>query len=107
MLRPLTGFSSGGHRQGMPEENPSGDSVVDPQTPPGDPPPAAQTVAKGRLTEESLAAELEAERQARRTAETRVAELEDENHRLREVHPDPAAATKRHWLDGGTFFHAR
>ncbi len=86
----------------MPEENPDPTPVAQPA---GDPPPAAHTVATGTEREETLAAELEAERLARRNAETRVAELEDENHRLKEVTPDPGAQVKRTWLDGGTFFH--
>jgi len=65
-------------------------------------------VATGRLREETLAAELEQARAAQRAAEMRCAELEDENHQLRQVTPPAATpAGKRHWMSGGTFFHDR
>lgn len=74
--------------------------------PAGDPPPAATVVANGRLREETLAAELEAEKAARREAEMRAAGLEDDYRRLIEMQtkPDPATSKSR-WLDGSTFFH--
>lgn len=76
-------------------------------TPAGDPPPAASVVASGRAREETLAAELEAEREANRLAQLRIAELEDETHQLRQVTPTPPRSQIRDWLSGGTFFHAR
>ena len=74
-------------------------------TPAGDPPPAASVVASGRAREETLAAELEQEREANRLAQIRISELEDDNHRLREVTPTPPRSQIRDWLSGGTFFH--
>ncbi len=78
-----------------------------PETPPpaGDPPPAASVVASGRAREETLAAELEAEREANRLAQQRISELEDDNHQLRQVTPTPPRSQIRDWLSGGTFFH--
>jgi hypothetical protein len=85
----------------------------EPETPPqpetlppaGDPPPAASVVAAGRAREETLAAELEAEREANRLAQLRIAELEDETHQLRQVTPTFPRSQIRDWLAGSTFFH--
>ena len=76
-----------------------------PQTPAGDPPPAASVVASGRAREETLAAELEQEREANRLAQIRIAELEDETHQLRLVTPRAPRSQIRDWLAGSTFFH--
>ena len=109
-MRGLTIFRPARHGQRMADEIPPPDDFTPPPAAPpavqGDPPPAAETVANGRLREESLAAELEGERDARRLAETRVSELEDENHRLKDLTPDPRGIAKASWLSGGTFFHA-
>ena len=77
---------------------------------PGSPPQAAEVVA-GSETDESetgdlLAArrDLAAEKAGRKAEQTRLASLEDENRRLKDV-PKPAARQKRSWLDGATFFH--
>ena len=105
------------HLGSVPAENPPPDDSTttppddsNPPPPPptvqGDPPPAAEVVAKGKLREETLAAELEAEREARRQAEDRASELEVENGRLREIPPDRGGALKTSWLSGATFFHA-
>lgn len=94
----------------MPDTNtPEPETPPQPETPPpaGDPPPAASVVASGRAREETLAAALEQEREANRLAQIRIAELEDHNHRLREVTPTAPRSQIRDWLSGGTFFHAR
>jgi hypothetical protein len=68
----------------------------------GAPPPAAHTVLTGERTEDSvrLAQELEAERAShaataadKKAREVRIAELEDELHRIKEV-PAPARREK-------------
>lgn len=66
-------------------------------------PPAAATVLTGkrREGETDLAAELAAKLKAR---ELRLAELEDENHRLKSVPVPKDEPTKKHWLEGHTFF---
>lgn len=86
----------------MPDEEPP--VLPDEPVPVGDPPPAGTVVSTGSLREETLAAELEAERAARKSAELRAADLEDQNHALRSVTP-PAATVKRAFLEGSTFFH--
>ena len=92
----------------MPEtETPEPETPPQPETPPpaGDPPPAASVVSSGRLREETLAAELDAEREANRLAQIRIAELEDETHQLRLVTPRAPRSQIRDWLAGSTFFH--
>lgn len=77
-----------------------------PPTPvaPPDPPPAAKTVQEGTKTERELA--LEKDLKAR---EQRMAELEDENRRLKTPPAPPANPksdkAKRSWMSGHTFFH--
>jgi hypothetical protein len=74
------------------------------------PPPAAQIVATGQKNEGdvSLAKELAEERRLRKERETRIAELENENHGLKSVGikptPVPDTKKKRGFLDGWTFF---
>lgn len=64
-----------------------------PPPPDGAPPPAATTVLSGqrREGEVDLAAELEATRKKLKDRETRAAELEDENHRLKQIPAAPPA----------------
>lgn len=89
----------------MPEDVPPAEPVPPQETPPNaEPPPAATAVANGKLSEETLAAELEQERAARKAAELKAAGLEDDYRRLKDVTPTPAVS-KRSWMDGGTFFH--
>lgn len=82
-------------------------------TPPpaADPPPAAQVVAQGKRTEREveLEREIEKERETRKQREIRLAELEDENFRLKKVGlvaaPAAPAARKTPWTffeDGAT-----
>lgn len=74
-----------------PVPDPSPDPIPDPS-----PPSAAETVALGELSESDagrqadLSAELDRERRARKQREIRVAELEDENHRLRQATHAPS-----------------
>jgi hypothetical protein len=64
-------------------------------------------VLEGTKTERELALEREKARLAAdlKARETRLAELEDENHRLKSV-PTPVnpKGVKAHWLAGATFF---
>jgi hypothetical protein len=53
-----------------------------------DPPPAAELVTNGEVTDERILAA----QQAQRTAEFRAAELEAENQRLKEIPRPPIAA---------------
>lgn len=74
-----------------------------PATPPT-PPPAARIVVEGTKTEREVALELE-----KKNLEIRVAHLEDEKRRLKELPaPDqlgtPPAPEKKSWLAGATFF---
>ena len=65
------------------------------------PPPAAKTVVEGTKGEKEVALEGELKKR-----ETRIAELEDENHQLK-TPPTPKpkpAPKKKSWLDGLTFF---
>lgn len=91
----------------MPDPNPAPPSAPDPSS---NLPPAAAVVAAGSLGE-SDAAELvrlrqEKEETARtlKARESRVAELEDENRRLKT--PPPEAPEKFAFLRGGTFFES-
>ena len=68
------------------------------QAPPADP-PAAKIVLTGTRTERE--ASLERDLKAR---ETRLAELEDENRRLKTPPTARPARSKRHWLEGNTLF---
>lgn len=77
-----------------------------PAKPPATPPPAAEIVVKGGKTERELRLE-----QDLKNRETRLAELEDENRRLKTpparpepVPPPKAAEQKRSWMAGLTFF---
>lgn len=98
----------------MPEETepvppapaPTGKTPPASSPPAGAPPPAASAVLSGTRTEgdTDLGAELEKERAARKAEQIRLAELEDENRRLKTPPPNPATAQKRSWLEGGTFF---
>jgi hypothetical protein len=67
------------------------------------PPPAAVVVLEGGKTEREVALEKKLKER-----ETRAAELEDENRRLKEPpvasNPQTPAAEKKHWLEGSTFF---
>ena len=51
-----------------------------------------------------LRRKLDAETATRIDREKRVAELEDENHRLKTPPPPPPVKQKKSWLDGATFF---
>lgn len=64
------------------------------------PPPAAKVVLEGKRGEKDAALELELKK-----AQTRQSELEDENHRLKQVpKPDQAPKQKKGFLSGATFF---
>ena len=91
--------------QQAPPPNPPGAPSGGPAAPPlerpsGAPPGAAQTVLEGKKTERELALENQL-----KATQTRTAELEDENRRLKSVSAPPTPKKKKHWLDGGTFFH--
>lgn len=99
----------------MPDEpvNPPAEpSAPPPPAPPpptpadGTPPPAANTVLNGqrREGEVDLAAELEAEKKKRVDREKRLAELEDENHRLKQIPAALAPAPAKRKGSGWTFF---
>lgn len=84
---------------GAPSEPPAAPPAASPSA---TPPPFAQIVATGTKTERELALERKLKER-----ETRVSELEQENHTLRTPPPKPPgdpAPQKKHWLDGGTFF---
>jgi hypothetical protein len=81
-----------------------------PETPPQDPPPAASIVLQGGANEGDAAelvrlrqeaAEL---RETKKQREIRLAELEDENRRLKTPQTPPAAPEKSAWMSGSTFF---
>lgn len=74
-------------------------------TPPAAPPPAAKIVAEGEKPEDS-AGELVRLRQEKKEREVRISELEDENHRLKQVpkNEPKSPAKKESWLRG--FFPA-
>ena len=92
----------GGEGSGEPE-------AVDPSATPAPsapPPPAAAIVIKGTRTEDDVALDLE-----NKKLQTRIAQLEDERRAHLEAqrsHPAPvsvpAAAQKKSWLEGGSFF---
>jgi len=64
------------------------------------PPPAATIVAEGPRNEREVALERDLKQR-----ETRLAELEDENRRLKVVtHSPKAEKAKKGWLSGATFF---
>lgn len=99
------------HRPGVNANTPpateTNPPAPEPNTPP--PPPAAATVAIGKTERESELAQELAEEMARhagtaaqvKARETRIAELEDELHRLREtMKPAPAPARR----ESGWFF---
>ena len=67
--------------------------------PPQDVPPAAEIVVKGSKTERESTLERDL-----KSRETRIAELEDENHRLKTPPTPQPAKEKRSWLNGATFF---
>lgn len=75
------GDSEHGHSQQNPPAPPSGSPA---------PPPAAKIVVETTKTERELALEqeLEAERAGRKKDQTRVSELENENHQLKQVPQD-------------------
>jgi len=82
------------------------DQAPEPQETPPTPvapqpaPPAAEIVVKGTKTEREATLERDL-----KTRETRIAELEDENHRLKTPPtPQPTVEEKRSWLSGATFF---
>lgn len=76
----------------------------------GAPPPAAELVlesdaAEGEAAElVRLRRQLEDERTGRKRDQQRLAELEDENRRLKTPPAPKPAAQKRSFLDGATFF---
>lgn len=82
----------------MPDPAPVPDPAPETHLPP---PPAAEAVALGELGEgdaggqADLAAELDQERKTRKAREVRLAELEDENHRLRQVQSAPPRRSAR------------
>lgn len=83
-------YSEGETGGGGPEEQ---------DVPPLDaPPPAAKIVVEGAKTERELALEqeLEAEKSGRKKDQTRLSELEDENHRLKEPTRDPKPKPKKY-----------
>ena len=96
--------------------DPTLDQAKPPGQPPADPAPvrpqttlpsAAKTVLEGTKTERELALERDKARLAAdlKARETRLAELEDENHRLKAVPtPSDPEPVKRGWLSGATFF---
>ena len=71
------------------------------EAPPAGPPPSAKVVLEGTKTEKELALERQL-----RERETRMAELEDENHQLKQIPkpPAPSAKEKRKWYEGWTFY---
>ncbi len=64
------------------------------ETPPPAPPPAATTVLQGTKSERELQLEEENQRLAKekKDREIKIAELEDENHRLKSPPSDPQPA---------------
>ena len=98
--------SGGQPPQPPPETPPSPPS--DPGPAPEDPPQPGPTPAPPRagrivVTGEKTERELSLERNLR-DRETRLAELEDENRRLKTPPQPRPAPQKRSWLEGGTFF---
>ncbi|HEV2210077.1 MAG TPA: hypothetical protein VG167_14955 [Verrucomicrobiae bacterium] len=90
--------------EGSPLPAPQQDPASPPTpSPPQSPPPAAKTVLEAKKNERELNLE-----KTLKERETRVAELEDENRRLKTPpqRPTPAnAPEKKAWLKGGlTFF---
>jgi hypothetical protein len=79
-----------------PEEIPAGPTAA-PAAPPAELPPAAQVVNDGKTEREiSLERDLEAERKARRQAETECAYAQDENKALKEIQSrTPAPAPRK------------
>lgn len=83
-------------------------------TPPAPaPPPAASAVMNSDATEGDAAELVKLKRErdelakGKRDAETRAAELADENRRLKEPAPVPITqqpAAKKSWLSGATYF---
>src|SRR5436853_3233162 len=78
---------------------------------PAAPPPAAETVLNSDANESDakdlvkLRRELDDEKEGRKKDQTRVAELEDENRRLKTpAKPPEKAPEKKGWLEGNTFF---
>jgi hypothetical protein len=63
------------------------------------PPPAAKVVLEGTKTEREVAMEKKIKEH-----EQRMAELQEENHTLKQPGPSQAAKQKRSFLDGATFF---
>jgi hypothetical protein len=86
---------------------PADKSNVNADPPQGEaaPPPAATVVTEGTRNERELELEreLEEERNLRKSREVRVSELEDENHRLKNVTPRPPRKPAKAPL---TFFDA-
>lgn len=69
---------------------------------PASPPPAAKIVLEGHKTERELALERQLKER-----ETRLSELEDQNHQLKnppQIPPRPVREKKSSWMDGATFF---
>ena len=75
---------------------------------PGAPPPAAALVADaptdGAPAPDTTPQELTAERAERKREQVRLAELEDENRRLKTAPAPAARQQKKGWLHGATFF---
>jgi hypothetical protein len=97
ILRSPEDNPGGGGSEQQAEPGPTGSRQPAQAPPPAspteqpDPPPAAETVNNGRKTERELALEqdLEAERLSRRKEQTRISELENENHQLKQVGREP------------------
>lgn len=94
LFRSPEGENPGGggpaNQNNEPRSDQTGGTPPPANNPPADPPPAADVVNKGAKTERELALEqeLEAERNGRKKDQTRLSELEDENHRLKEIPAD-------------------
>ena len=85
-----------------PIETPPGNEPT--PAPPAADPPAARIVVEGTKTEREVALELE-----KKNLEIRVAHLEDEKFRLKQLNelgapPPPPPPEKVSWLKGATFF---
>ncbi|MDE2100725.1 MAG: hypothetical protein KGL39_26000 [Patescibacteria group bacterium] len=92
-----------------PPQNPGGNPPPPvnpaPSAPPA-PPPAAEVVINGERSERELQleAELERERSGRKKDQTKLCELEDENHRLKQVPATPARGRNKSAGPISTFF---
>jgi hypothetical protein len=104
-MRTKTLLAPGAGEPGGPPVPPPAGPPAQPSTPPPAPPPAATDVTNATRTERELQleADLEAERKAKKKRETRISELEDENHQLKSIPrppappPPPAADEEIRW----------